>query len=154
MLEHLNKRHNKTKLMYHIVCPAKYRKKLFTPEIEKCLKEICLEIEERYEIHFVEIGADENHVHFLVQSVPNLSVSAIVKRIKGITSRELFKRNEKLKKELWGGSLWTSGFYANTVGDYGNIEVVKKYISEQGKEKEYKPFYKTDKQLGIFEGYI
>ena len=61
-----------------MVFPAKYRKKIFDDAVDKTLKEVCLEISERYEIHFVEIGNDEDHVHFLIQSVPTLSVTRIV----------------------------------------------------------------------------
>jgi putative transposase len=60
-------------LMYHIVCPAKYRRAVFTPEVEQVLKEVCLAIEQRYEIRFLEIGTDHDHVHVLVQSVPSYS---------------------------------------------------------------------------------
>ena len=70
MSEHILKRHNKNLLLYHIVCPAKYRRKAFTNGVEETLKTACIAIGERYEIHFVEIGIDEEHVHFLVQSVP------------------------------------------------------------------------------------
>ena len=140
--------------MYHIVCPAKYRKKIFTEEIEISLKDICLEIEYRHEIKFIEIGLDKDHVHFLIQSVPSLSVSRIVQIIKGIISRELFKRHKDLKKELWGGSLWTSCYYANTVGDYGSIESIRKYVSSQGKDKDYKEIYKNNNQLSLFDEYI
>ncbi len=47
---------------------------MLSEQVEKSLTEVCNKIEQRYEIHFVEIGADENHVHFLIQSVPQLSV--------------------------------------------------------------------------------
>ncbi|MFT7538362.1 MAG: putative transposase, partial [Lysobacterales bacterium] len=50
--------------MYHIVCPVKYRRDVFSKEVEKTLKEVCLGIKERFEINFIEIGADDNHVHF------------------------------------------------------------------------------------------
>lgn len=61
--------------MYHLVFPAKYRKTIFDPKVDEKLKEICLEIEKRYEIKFLEIGTDLDHVHFLVQSVPTYSVT-------------------------------------------------------------------------------
>lgn len=77
MSEHLFKRHNKTLLLYHLVFPLKYRKGVITDEIGESLKEICIGISERYEIHFFEICYESNHVHFLVQSVPSLSVSEI-----------------------------------------------------------------------------
>jgi len=96
-----------------------------------------LEISDRYEIHFLEIGNDLDHVHFLVQSVPTLSVTRIVTIIKSITAREIFAKHKEVKKVLWGGNLWTSGYYVNTVGQFSNTEVIKKYIQNQGKDIEY-----------------
>ena len=60
--------------MYHLVCPAKYRKAIFTDEVDLVLKDVCEEISKRYEIVFIEIGTDKNHVHFLIQSVPMYSL--------------------------------------------------------------------------------
>lgn len=135
MTEHILKSHNKTLLLYHLVFPAKYRKDIFSDEVTESLKDICLGISRRYEIHFVEIGSDDDHVHFLVQSVPALSVSRIVTIIKSITAREIFSRHKAVKKVLWGGNLWTSGFYANTVSEYANAEGIQRYISSQGTYK-------------------
>jgi len=87
---------------------------------------------------FVEIGTDEDHVHFLVQSVPTMAVSKIVQTIKSITAREVFKNHPEVKKQLWGGNFWTSGFYANTVGQYGNKDVIRKYVENQGREYKQK----------------
>ncbi len=56
MSEHVIKSHNKTLLLYHLVFPAKYRRKVFSLEVEESLKNICIGISERYEINFVEIG--------------------------------------------------------------------------------------------------
>lgn len=77
MSEHILKRHNKSSLLYHLVCPIKYRRNVLSEDVEISLVEVCSKISERYEIHFVEIGADENHVHFLIQSVPKVSVEII-----------------------------------------------------------------------------
>ena len=131
---HIHKSHNKTLLLYHLVFPAKYRKKVFDNEVDITLKKVCVEISDRYEINFVEIGNDEDHVHFLVQSVPTMSITKIVTIIKSITAREIFKIHPDIKKTLWGGSLWSSGFNANTVGQYGNEEMIRKYVQNQGKE--------------------
>ena len=134
MSEHIFKSHNKTVLLYHMVFPAKYRRKVFTKEIEKTLVEVCLEISERFEINFLEIGNDEDHVHFLIQGVPKMPVSRIVQIIKSLTVREIFANHQEIKKVLWGGNLWTSGFYANTVGQYRSEEMIRKYVKNQGKE--------------------
>ena len=134
MDEHIYKRHNKTLLLYHLVFPVKYRKKIIGEEISIFIKEICIEIGEKYEITFVEIGTDEDHIHFLVQSVPLMSVDRIIRTIKSIIAREVFRQYPEIKNELWGGNFWTSGYYANTVGQYGNAEVIKKYVENQGKQ--------------------
>ncbi len=55
-------------------------------DVEKSLVEVCKNIESRFEIHFLEIGADENHVHFLVQSVSMISPKSIVQVVKSITA--------------------------------------------------------------------
>ena len=52
--------------MYHIVCPAKYRRVVFSQEVDAKLKETCLEISERYELEFLEIGTDQDHVHLAI----------------------------------------------------------------------------------------
>ena len=130
--------------MYHLVFPAKYRRVIFEGRIEEELKEICLEIEKRYEVKFLEIGTDKDHVHFLVQSVPKYSVTQIVTKIKSITAREIFKRCPEVKK---GGEFWTDGYFVNTVSKHGNEQVIERYIKEQGKE--YKSLHK-DYQLCMF----
>ena len=77
MSRYIHKSHNVSVLLYHIVCPAKYRRVVFTPPVDQKLKESCLEISKRYEMAFIEIGTDEDHVHFLVPSVPTYSVTKL-----------------------------------------------------------------------------
>jgi len=132
-----------------MVFPVKYRRKAISSKVEQTIVEVGKGISERYEICFVEIGEDENHIHFLIQSVPKLSVETIARRVKSIMAKEIFKKHLELKQILWGGNFWTSGYYANTVGHYGNEEVIKKYLQEQGTEKEYKQLYRV--QLKLFD---
>jgi len=148
MDDHIYKQHNKTLLLYHLVFPAKYRKEVFTDEVQESLKTICTGISFRYEIKFLEIGMEEDHVHFLVQSVPAMSVTKIVTTIKSLTAREIFRMHNTVKQKLWGANLWTSGYYANTVGLYASKDVICKYIEAQGKTKSsYKKLY--DGQLSL-----
>ena len=94
-----------------------------------------MKIEERYEFHFLEIGIDGTHVHFLIQSVPMNSPKKIISSVKSITAKEIFRLHPEVKSFLWGGKFWTSGYYVNTVGQYANEEVIKKYLQNQGKSK-------------------
>ena len=146
---HIKKSHNKTLLLYHIVLPLKYRRSVITESIGSGLRDICLSISERYEINFLEIGYEPDHVHFLVQSVPMLSVSEVVTIIKSFTARELYRLYPEIKEQLWGGNFWTSGYYVNTVGQYGSKEVILRYIESQGIGNSYKKVH--DGQLSLFE---
>lgn len=148
MSEHIYKRHNKNLLLCHIVCPVKYRRKALTDEVEKGLKEICLEIEKRFEIGYIEIGSDDDHVHFLTQSVPTMLPSNIVQITKSITTKEIFKRFPSVKQMLWGGKFWTSGYYVNTVGHYGNEKIISEYVKNQGRN--YKQIHRGT--LSLFQG--
>lgn len=147
MSEHIHKSHNKSLLLYHFVCPIKYRRSVLNETVSKTFKEVCQKIEERYEMIFSEVGLDENHVHFLIQGVPNDSPKKIIGAVKSITAKEIFRLHPEVKQELWGGKFWTSGYYVNTVGQYANEEVIKKYLQNQGVSK-YEKIYTN--QLRLF----
>ena len=149
MSEIWRKSHNISILIYHFVCPAKYRRVVISDRVDKVLKDVCLEIEKRYEIRFIEIGTDRDHVHFLIQSVPMYSAKKIVQIVKSITAREVFVQCPEVKKKLWGGEFWSDGYYVSTVGQRGNEEAIRKYVQEQGQEKEYVRLH-YDEQLKLF----
>lgn len=149
MSEYVHKSHNVTVLLYHIVFPAKYRKTVIDESVDKVIRDVCLDISARYEINFLEIGMEEDHVHFLVQSVPTYSVTKIVRTLKSLTAREVFKRCPDVKKKLWGGEFWTDGFFASTVGKHGDESVIKNYVKNQGRSTDYKKVHEGP-QLSLF----
>ena len=148
MSEYIHKKHNVSVLIYHFVCPAKYRRVVFSEEVDVSLKDICVEISKRYDIIFLEIGTDKDHVHFLIQSVPVEGPTKIIRTVKSITAKEIFKRHPEVKSKLWGGEFWSKGFYVNTVGKHGNESTVQNYVKSQGKEEEYKKIH--SQQLAMF----
>jgi REP element-mobilizing transposase RayT len=90
--EYLHKNHNAKVLIYHLVLPAKYRRALFDEAVDGVIKDVCLDIEKRYQMKFMEIGTDKNRVHLLIQSVLTYSVTKIVTMLKSLTAQEVFKR--------------------------------------------------------------
>lgn len=108
-----------------------------------------MEIEKRYETKFIEIGTDKDHGHLLIHSVPMYSAKKIIQTVKSITAREVFAQVPEVKKKLWGGELWTDGYYVITVGQKGIEETISKYVQEQGIEKDYKQLH-NDEQLKLF----
>ena len=147
MSVYIHRSHNVTVLLYHIVFPTKYRRVVIDDTVDNFIRDACLEIGKRYEIHFVEIGTDKDHVHFLVQSVPTMAVTRIVTVVKSLTARYVFDKKPELKKELWGSSLWTSGYYTSTVGKHGTETVIRSYVKEQGRTTEYVRIHKDQLRL-------
>ena len=135
--------HKVFKLKYHFVFCVKYRKDLFLAEkYVETFKRVCLGMEERYSMRFETIGFDENHVHFLLKSLPKYSPSQLFRIVKSVTAIQLFKTHLDLKEELWGGEFWSDGSYVGTVGEGVNAEIIREYIQKQGRKGEQlKLFY-------------
>ncbi len=119
---------------YHVVFAVKYRKALLDINITSHLSFLAHEIEKRYEIEFEQMGCDGDHIHFLLSFHPRLSGGEVVRIIKSITARELFKQFPALRKELWGAEFWSDGYYLATVGKRGSWSVVEAYVKNQGKQ--------------------
>ena len=100
-------------------------------------------------MHFLEIGTDNDHVHFLVQAVPVYSPTEIITLIKSITAREVFRHHPEVKEQLWGGEFWFEGYFVNTVSKFGDESTISRYVKEQGLAKKYKVLHKTN-QLALF----
>ena len=140
--KYLHKSHNVSVLLYHVVCTAKYRRVVFSEPVDEVVREVCLEIAKRYEMNFLELGADRNPRHFLIQAVPTYSPTKIVQILKSLTARQVFVRAPEVKKQLWGGEFWGKGYFMTTVGQHGNEQVIATYIRKQGQEQEYKQLHK------------
>ncbi len=146
---YVHKSHNVSVLFYYFVFPGKYRRVVFGSSVDNTLKEICLEISKRYQIHFLEIGTDEKHVHFLLQTVPTYSPTKIVTMIKSITAREILIRHAEVKAILWGGEFWADGYFVNTVSKFGSEDTISNYVKEQGQAQEYKVLHRST-QMDLF----
>ena len=148
--KYLHQSHNVSVLLYHVVCTAKYRRMVFSEHVDEVVRDVCLEIAQRYEMSFLEIGTDRNHMHFLIQSVPTYSPTQSVQTVKSLTARQVFARAPEVKKQLWGGEFWGDGYFVTTVGQHGNEHVIATYIRKQGKEQGYKQLHKQPLQLELF----
>ena len=146
---YIHKSHNVSVLMYHLVCPAKYRRVVMSAGVDDLLKEVCLDIQKRWEIYFLEIGVDGDHAHFLIQTVPMYSPSSVVQRVKSVTAREVFARAPEVKRKLWGGEFWGKGYFVNTVGQHGSEKVIASYVKGQGRERDYHVLHKGQMEFGL-----
>lgn len=115
---------------------SNYRKALLDVPTVATLKQVTDELAERYEVEIERLGADRDHVHLLVSLHPKYSVGQFVRLYKSITARQLFQHHPALKKDPWGGELWSDSYYVTTVGERGNWGVVEQCITNQGLKPE------------------
>ena len=124
-------------LSYTIVT-IKYRKSLFIEETEKVILETMKGFKERYAIEINHVGFDKNHVHLLLRFLPKFSGGQVIRLIKSISGKAIFREFPEIKEELWGGEFWTDGYYIATVSSRGSKKVIENYIKSQGREQDIK----------------
>ena len=114
---------------YHLVWCPKYRKKIFEhQEIKERAEQLIRRICEEYCFEIIKMEVSAEHVHILLSFPPKRSIGEVVRIIKSISARELFREFPSLKHRLWSEQLWEDGYFARTVGDRMTREVIEKYI--------------------------
>ena len=136
--------HSVSEPYYHIQMTIKYRKSLIDTQVEKIIVETAKGFKERYAIEVSHVGFDKNHVHFLCKFLPKYSGGQVIRLIKSITAKEVFKLVPEMKRELWRGEFWTDGYYFATVSGRGDKAIIEKYIEKQGRQSDVR-------QLKLFE---
>ena len=86
-----------------------------------------------------------------MQSVPTYSPTKIVRTVKSITAREIFRRGPSLRQQLWGGAFWSSGYFIDTVGRHGGEETIRHYVQQQGCADEYKRLYQQPINFALLD---
>lgn len=114
---------------YHFVFCPRYRRKVLKGDVDKRFREILQQVCDEHEIILVALEVMPDHVHLFVNTLPVLSPSAIMAKVKGITSR-LLRREFKHLNHL--SSLWTRSFFCSTAGNVSS-ETIERYIAEQKK---------------------
>ena len=118
---------------YHVVQSVKYRRKILSEDVELYLKELVQQIaaDKGFTVHLFECG-EGDHVHCFVSGPPKLSITDIVKYLKGITGRKLFEQFPEIREKLWTGQLWNHSYYVETIGSVSE-ENIRRYIEKQTK---------------------
>jgi len=131
---------------YHLVWFPKYRKDLFAQEyLRERAAEFFREIAEEYEYNIAEMEVAKDHVHLFLSFPPKYSIGEVVRTLKSISARELFRQYPSIKKRLWKGELWEDGYFARTVGDQLTSDMIERYIRHHRDEKQ------SSAQLGFLK---
>lgn len=120
-------------IQYHIVWCVKYRHRILVDEIEIEFKKIIIELCESMNIKIVEMETDFDHIHILIECTPQHYIPTIMKTLKGVSARYMFKKFPKIKRNLWGGHLWNPSYFVATVSE-NTEEQIKQYIKDQKKK--------------------
>ena len=136
--------HNVSECHYHIQLTVKYRKSLLNNKVENVILGTMKGFKERYAIEINNVGFDQNHAHLLLRFLPKYSGGQVIRLIKSITAKAIFREVPEIKEDLWGGEFWTDGYYMATVSGRGTKKIIENYIKSQGREQD-------TKQLRLFE---
>ena len=127
--------HSVYDIKYHIVWITKYRKPILVGELARRVRELLRQICNSHDVEIVKGHVSRNHIHLFVSVPPHLSVSVLVKELKGKSSWKVMSEFKSLSKQYWGRHFWGRGYF---VASSGNVtdEVIMEYIKNQDVEKE------------------
>ena len=123
--------HSVYDLKYHVVWITKYRKPVLRGEIAIRLRELVRQTCAALDVYIVSGHIAVDHVHLLVSVPPMISVSTLMQRIKGRSSRKMLEEFGELNRQFWGRHLWARGYFAASSGNVTD-EIIKQYIESQG----------------------
>jgi putative transposase len=135
MKQYRSASHSVYDLKYHIVWITKYRKPVSNremgPKVRDLLRMICASLD----VEIVKENVSRDHVDMLVSVPPTLSVSKLVQRMKGLTSRRLLQENRGLNKAFWGRHLWGRGYSVASVGNVSEAMIAAYIENQQAMER-------------------
>ena len=120
-------------IKYHLVWITKYRKPVMRGEIGMRLRELIRQTCATLDVQIEKGHIAADHIHLLVSVPPNISVSELMQRVKGRSSRLMLNEYTELKRQFWGQHLWARGYFAASTGNVTD-EIIKQYIESQGTE--------------------
>jgi putative transposase len=132
-------------LKYHLVWITKYRKPVMRGEIGQRLRELIRQTCETLDVYIEKGHIAPDHIHRLVSVPPTVSVSDLMQRLKGRSSRKMLEEFGELRKQFWGQHLWARGYFAASSGNVTD-EIIKQYIESQGED-----FPSDDKDFRVGE---
>ena len=122
---------------YHFVWCPKFRRDIFkNSEVRGRAKKLIYEIADEYNFEIFECEVAVEHVHIMLSFAPKYSIGEVVRILKSIMARSIFREYPELKKRLWSGELWEDSYFARTVGSKMTSEVIENYIKHHKEERQ------------------
>lgn len=120
-------------IKYHIVWCTKYRKKVLEGKVDNRLKELIKSIAKDNNFYIEELETNLDHIHLLINCSPQNYIPSMIKALKGVSARLLFKEFPELRESLWGGHLWNPSYFVSTISE-NTEDNIREYINSQKKK--------------------
>ena len=136
--------HSVYDLKNYIVWITKYRKPVLGKEIGTRVRELIRLICTSLDVEIVKGQISRDHVHLLVSVPPYLSVSKLVQRMNGMTSRKLLQETRGLNKAFWGRHLWGRGYFVASTGNVSEEMIAQNIENQQDMERDQDADFKVE----------
>ena len=137
MSEYRSNTHSISRLSAHIVWITKYRYHVLRGDIQKRCRDLIIQICNSENVTILKGVVSKDHVHIHVEYPPSLSISILVKKLKGRSSHHLQQEFPELKKRYWGQHFWGVGYGVWSTGNVTD-EMVQEYLNHH-KDKPNSP---------------
>ena len=117
-------------LQYHLILVTKYRRDVIVGDVKDALSKLLTSLCEDMSVTIVAMELMPDHVHLLIDAKPTTAISSVVKGLKGVSAKLLFRDHPVVKSKLWGGHLWQPSYFACTVSERSQA-MIKEYIESQ-----------------------
>ena len=124
--------HCRYQIRYHIVWGVKYRRKILFDHRAVFLKQTITDICLAYDWRLEALGTDQDHVHLFVGAHPKDAPAKLIQILKSKSAKAFYDQFPEIKQYLWGGAVWSVGYYIRTVSDGPLESVIKAYVEQQG----------------------
>lgn len=129
-----SKNRHKYLLQCHLIFVCKYRKKLLASQsISNDIKQFSYEICQRHNTIIHKVETDEDHIHYMIETEPNINLSNLVRAMKSYTTYHIWPTHRKyLSKHFWKENVfWTDGHFICSIGNISEKQL-RTYIENQG----------------------
>ena len=119
--------HTTSQMQAYIVWVTKYRYEVLKGDIQKRCRDIIVQICDAEDIRILKGVVSKDHIHLHIEYPPSKSMSDIVKKLKGRSSRKLQEEFKELSKQYWGKHFWAIGYGVWSTGNMSD-EIVQEYL--------------------------
>ncbi len=125
--------HTVSQLTAHIVWSTKYRYKVLKGDIQIRCRTLLIQICESEDVKILKGVVSKDHIHMHIEYRPSHSISNLVKKMKGRSSRKLQQEFPELKRQYWGRHFWAIGYGCWSTGNITD-EMVNEYLEHHRKK--------------------